>query len=163
MILLVHLQSVQNWICVSYFHAQIWMYVSIKLFIFHSSVRRTAGLGQWWELSHWVNMSRFEAASPHLQGRLALVYPIPRPHSCGSLQHWVCPFFIPLLELNWLDGSRQSEDCLYVVNCHYLSVSLQYSFNMFCEILRGFPHVLLFTTDICKGRRCKTWDHTCKA
>ena len=25
-------------------------------------------------------------------GRLASVFPFPRPHSCGSLRHWVCPF-----------------------------------------------------------------------
>jgi len=23
--------------------------------------------------------------------RLVSVYPFPRPHSCGSLRHWVCP------------------------------------------------------------------------
>jgi len=27
-------------------------------------------------------------------GRLASVFPFPRPHSCGSLRHWVCPFFL---------------------------------------------------------------------
>lgn len=32
-------------------------------------------------LSHQV----FEAASPHLRGRLASVYPFPVPHSCGGL------------------------------------------------------------------------------
>ena len=29
-------------------------------------------------------------------GRLALVFPFPRPHSCGSLRHLVCPFFLSL-------------------------------------------------------------------
>ena len=29
-------------------------------------------------------------------GRLASVFPFPRPHSCGSLRHWVCPFFLSM-------------------------------------------------------------------
>ena len=35
----------------------------------------------------------FEAASPQILrgGRLASVFPFPKPHSCGSLRHWVCP------------------------------------------------------------------------
>jgi hypothetical protein len=30
-------------------------------------------------------------------GRLASVYPFSRLHSCGSLRHWVCHFFIDFL------------------------------------------------------------------
>ena len=55
---------------------------------------RRAGLVQWWELSHWVTRSRVRSilSADFAGGRLASVFPFPRPHSCGSLWHWVCPF-----------------------------------------------------------------------
>ena len=53
-----------------------------------------AGLVQWWELSHWVTRSRVRSglSADFTGGRLASVFPFPRPHSCGSLRHWVCPY-----------------------------------------------------------------------
>ena len=32
--------------------------------------------------------------------RLVSVFPFPRPHSCGSLRHWVCPFIVQKKFLN---------------------------------------------------------------
>ena len=54
-----------------------------------------AGLVQWWELSHWVTRSwvRSSLSTDFAREWLVSVYPFPRPHSCGSLRHWVCPFY----------------------------------------------------------------------
>jgi len=56
-----------------------------------------ADLVQWWELSHWVTRSRVRSSlsADFAGGRLTSVFPFPRPHSCGSLRHWVYP--CPLL------------------------------------------------------------------
>jgi hypothetical protein len=47
---------------------------------------------QWWELSYWVTRSwDWNSVSTFAGGRLVLGYPFHKPHSCGSLWHWVCP------------------------------------------------------------------------
>jgi len=58
-------------------------------------IQTCSRLVQWWELSHWVTRSqvRSSLSADFVGGRLASVFPFPRPHSCGSLWHWVCPFF----------------------------------------------------------------------
>ena len=54
---------------------------------------------QWWELSHWVTRSRVRSSlsADFAGGRFASVFPFPRPHSCGSLRHWVCPALFSLM------------------------------------------------------------------
>ena len=42
-------------------------------------------------LSHQVVGSK-QPLCRFASGRLASVFPFLRPHSCGSLRHWVCPF-----------------------------------------------------------------------
>ena len=76
-----------------------WLYLISKLSIlciWPAILPSVAGLVQWWELSHWVTRSRVRSSlSADFTGeRLASVFPFPKPHSCGSLQHWVCPFFV---------------------------------------------------------------------
>ena len=74
-------------------------FLESHVFIFTSESScylRRAGLVQWWELSHWVIRSwvRSSLSADFAGGRLASVFPFPRPHSCGSLRHWVCPMFL---------------------------------------------------------------------
>jgi hypothetical protein len=64
--------------------------------IFQSAIQQKEGQG-WCSGESRLTESPgrgFEAASPHLQRKacLNLVYPLPRAHTCMSLQHWVCLF-----------------------------------------------------------------------
>jgi len=47
-------------------------------------------------LSHQVVGSK-QPLCKFAGGRLASVFPFPRPHSCESLQHWVCPMRTDLI------------------------------------------------------------------
>jgi hypothetical protein len=82
---------------------------------------RRTGLAQWWEafpLSQrsWVRRS----LSAKCRGNACLGYSFPRPHSCGSHQHWVCPFFLIFLaqqqtimwnkQTQWLDTQNLVEN-----------------------------------------------------
>lgn len=60
-------------------------------FIVNANERR-AGLGQWWELSHWITGSQVWSSLSAFAGGLDSVYPFLRHHSFRSLRYSLNPF-----------------------------------------------------------------------
>jgi len=52
------------------------------------------GLAQWLKSPHWAKRSWVRVSLSACRGKACLGYSFPRPHSRGSYQHWVCPFFL---------------------------------------------------------------------
>jgi len=58
-----------------------------------STVLSLMALGSIWYY-YWAEFLFYYEASPQIcGGKASSVFPFPRPHSCGSLRHWVCPLY----------------------------------------------------------------------
>jgi len=88
-----------------YAEQQEYVTVSINLHLCWSGKKgRPGAVVRAVSLSHQVVGSK-QPLRRFCGGKAVSVYPFPRPHSCGSLRHWICPFSCLhgrlLLNLHW--------------------------------------------------------------
>ena len=84
------------------------LYIIKTLLLWKLSKGRPGAVVRAVSLSHQIVGSK-QPLRRFAGGRLASIFPFPRPHSCGSLRHWVCLLFYCFLNLTyvvsfWISG-----------------------------------------------------------